>query len=145
VNLLFVLPLALLPVNPPAFRACDDALVSLFDAALEDIVAGSGGDARAALNTLEAAAVMASAASGRIDIGVAEEVPPRLEEPIEQVHSLSPPPIYAYFGNSCKRNKWRQKRHQKWRSGEEWMRLPGLTQDLRGSWSVVVDVSRHLA
>jgi putative ATPase len=58
--------------------------IEVEDAALEHIVAGSGGDARAALNALEAAAVMASAGSGSIDIGVAEEALQRRALPYDK-------------------------------------------------------------
>ena len=43
------------------------------DTALEHIVVGAGGDARAALNALEAAASIASTKQGRIDLAAAEE------------------------------------------------------------------------
>jgi putative ATPase len=43
------------------------------DDALAHIAAGSGGDARAALNALEAAALIATALHGRLDLGAAEE------------------------------------------------------------------------
>ena len=42
-------------------------------AALEHIIAGAGGDARAALNALEAAALIASTRDGRLDLAAAEE------------------------------------------------------------------------
>jgi putative ATPase len=47
--------------------------ITVDEAALEHIVEGSGGDARAALNVLEAAASIASTRSGRIDLEAAEE------------------------------------------------------------------------
>ncbi|HEX2235689.1 MAG TPA: replication-associated recombination protein A [Actinomycetota bacterium] len=43
------------------------------DEAMDHIAAGAGGDARAALNALEAAAVMATARGGRLDLEAAEE------------------------------------------------------------------------
>lgn len=47
--------------------------LELDEAAIEHLARGANGDARAALNALEAAASMASVKEGRIDLGIAEE------------------------------------------------------------------------
>ena len=52
--------------------------------ALQHIARGSGGDARAALNALEAAAVMASATDGAVDLRVAEEALQRRALPYDK-------------------------------------------------------------
>jgi putative ATPase len=52
--------------------------------ALEHIAAGTGGDARAALNTLEAAATMATATAGVLDLASAEEALQRRALPYDK-------------------------------------------------------------
>ncbi|MFN2488503.1 MAG: replication-associated recombination protein A [Actinomycetota bacterium] len=52
--------------------------------ALEHIVGGSGGDARVALNALEAATLIASTGGGRIDLSVAEEALQRRALPYDK-------------------------------------------------------------
>jgi putative ATPase len=54
------------------------------DEALEHIASASGGDARAALNALEAAALIAPARSGRIDLAAAEEALQRRALPYDK-------------------------------------------------------------
>ena len=54
------------------------------DEALEHIARGSGGDARAALNALEAAAVMATATDGLVTLQVAEEALQRRALPYDK-------------------------------------------------------------
>jgi putative ATPase len=58
--------------------------VEFDDAALEHIAAGSGGDARAALNVLEAAAMIATTQTGRIDLNAAEEALQRRALPYDK-------------------------------------------------------------
>lgn len=71
-------------------RALDDERglgpnpVAADDDALRHIAAGSGGDARAALNTLEAAALIAPARGGAIDLAVAEEALQRRALPYDK-------------------------------------------------------------
>jgi putative ATPase len=71
-------------------RALDDerglkaASVETREDALRHIAAGAGGDARAALNALEAAALIAPARSGVIDLEVAEEALQRRALPYDK-------------------------------------------------------------
>jgi putative ATPase len=58
--------------------------VEVDDEALEHIVRGAGGDARAALNALEAAALIASTRSGRVDLATAEEALQRRALPYDK-------------------------------------------------------------
>ncbi len=79
-SLLFRLePLAHDQVRTLLERAINDeerglsSSVEADDVALQHIAEGTGGDARAALNALEAAAAIASVSGGRIDLAAAEE------------------------------------------------------------------------
>src|SRR5918992_4144721 len=65
-------------------RGMGAAAVEANDDALRHIAAGAGGDARAALNALEAAALIAPARSGVVDIEVAEEALQRRALPYDK-------------------------------------------------------------
>ena len=54
------------------------------DAALDHIAKGAGGDARAGLNALEAASLIASSGEGRLDLSVAEEALQRRALPYDK-------------------------------------------------------------